>query len=334
MDGKVRNIVKNFLKGNLRCVEFAVTNACIAKCSFCGIWKQQPKVFVDKTKALEAIDKLADLGVGHMTLTGGEPLLHPDIVEFVRRASRHNINNSVLVAAPQLLSRKDTAARLADAGADMISVSFDSEDPEICARQRQIENIMGLMEDGIDAAKRAGLRLMASVLIWKGNCDRLETLFDKALALGFDFIAVNYPTFSESSTYSLGGEGIDIPHSKVKESLETVIRLKRAGRHPIINTVHSMRNILNYLDDPPTAKFPCLGGNRVLFVDWFFDVYPCMQLPDSLGKVFDMDERALSMPMCNKCNMSWYRDISVFFHGMRSAPLIFEAIASSGKYLT
>jgi MoaA/NifB/PqqE/SkfB family radical SAM enzyme len=331
MNPKVQNIVKNFLNGTLRCAEFALTNACIAKCSFCAIWKQQPKIFVDTQQALAAIDRLADLGVSHLCLTGGEPLLHPDAVALVRRVTQRKINSAVLVAAPQLLARDNMAHRLAEAGADMISISFDSADPEVMARQRQIPNLMEEMEQGVRVAKAAGLKTMASVLIWNGNRDGLDALFAKARGMGFDFIAVNYPTFSESSTYTLGGEGIEMSKDHVARALERVIALKK--QYPIINTARSMANIIRFLQDPGQARYPCLGGRRVLFVDWFFDVYPCMQLPDRLGNLFDLTSQALNMPPCNRCNMSWYRDLSAFFSGLRSLPVIWDAVTTTGKYL-
>jgi hypothetical protein len=32
--------------------------------------------------------------------------------------------------------------------------------------------------------------------------------------------------------------------------------------------------------------------------------------------------------------MSWYRDFSTFFQGLRSIPILFEAAAKTGKMLT
>ena len=60
----------------------------------------ETQVFVDKEKALLAIDKLADFGVAHITLTGGEPLMHPNIVDLVKKCTSRNIHNAVLDAAP------------------------------------------------------------------------------------------------------------------------------------------------------------------------------------------------------------------------------------------
>jgi hypothetical protein len=46
-----------------------------------------------------------------------------------------------------------------------------------------------------------------------------------------------------------------------------------------------------------------------------------------------MDEDALKRPGCNDCNMSWYRDFSMYFHGFRSLPVWIDSIAHSGNLL-
>jgi MoaA/NifB/PqqE/SkfB family radical SAM enzyme len=326
---KTKNIIGNFLRGKLRCTEFALTNACIAKCTFCNIWKQKPKVFVDREKALTAIDRLADFGVSHITLTGGEPLLHPHIIDFVARATKRRVNNAVLLAAPALLLRREMPRRLEDAGCDLVSISFDSADAEIMAASRRIPNIMDEMKKSLEALKQTGLKAMASVLIWNENHDKMEAVCREARNMGFDFISLNYPTFSHSDVYELGGEGISLPRAQVIEAMEEAIRLIQSKKYRIINSVASMRNIINYLKEPSTAKFPCFGGTRVLFVDWFFNVHPCMQLPDVLGNILTMAEKDLFRPACNDCNMSWYRDFSMLHGGLRSIPALWEAFAGN-----
>jgi MoaA/NifB/PqqE/SkfB family radical SAM enzyme len=320
-------ILKNYFQGRLKTVEFAITNACIAKCSFCDIWKQQPKVYVDKEKALTVIDRLADFGAVHITITGGEPLLHPDIVDFTARAASRNMHNAVLDAAPQLLMRNDIVKRLDDAGCNMISISFDSGDPVVMAESRKIPNIMEDMVKALEIIKKTRILTMASVLIWNDNYDKLEEVCVRAKNMGFDFISLNYPTFSKSRVYPLGGEGISLSREKVIHGLEAAIALRKTGKYGIINSPSSMRNIVNYLKDPATAKFPCLGGSHVLFVDWFFDVRPCMQLPTVLGNMLTIEEKDLNRPPCNDCNMSWYRDFSALLHGVRSLPVWIDAVS-------
>jgi MoaA/NifB/PqqE/SkfB family radical SAM enzyme len=293
MGSTVGNIIKSYFRGRLKTVEFAITNACIAKCSFCDIWKQRPKVFVDREKALAVIGRLADFGVVHITITGGEPLLHPGIVDFVAAASGRNMHNAVLDAAPRLLMRNDIVKRLEAAGCDMISISFDSGDPVIMAESRKIPNIY----------------------------DKLEEVCARVKNMGFDLISFNYPTFSKSQVYPLGGEGISLSREKVIHGLESAIALRETGTYSIINSSVSMRNIVNYLRDPASVRYPCFGGSHVFFVDWFFDVRPCMQLPYVLGNMLTMEEEDLDRLPCNDCNMSWYRDFSAMLCGIRSLPV-------------
>jgi MoaA/NifB/PqqE/SkfB family radical SAM enzyme len=334
-NAKMRNIALKYIRGRLRCAEFAVTNACTAKCSFCNIWKQQPKVFTDRERSLAAIDRLADLGVAHICFTGGEALLHPHIIEFVERASRRRMNVAMLLADPRLLTRREMTQRLEASGCDTVSISFDSGDPEQMAKSRQIPGIMDEMERAMEAVRRTSMRSMASVLIWNDIYDRMDTVCDKALSMGFDFIALNYPTFSDSDVYELGGAAISLPKERVAEALEDCIRLKREKGVPFLNLAGSMQNVADYLRDPAFARYACHGGRRVLFLDWFFRLHPCMQLPDTLGPgdIFAVQDRDLDTPPCNRCGMSWYRDLSAFFHGARSFPLIREALQDGMDYM-
>ena len=330
---KTTHIVKNYLTGNIKCAEFALTNACIAKCSFCNIWQQKPKVFVDFDLATKAINKMADLGVSHMCFTGGEALMHPHVAELVKTATDRSINSAMLLAAPSLLLRNDMVKRLEDAGNDVLSISFDSGDPEVMAQSRQIPTLIDDMKRAMELVKKTKIKTMASVLIWVNNYDKMEEVCKAATDMGYDYISLNYPTFSESATYVLGGEGINLSRENIISALEDAIQIKKDKKYRIINTSISMRNIIDYLKDPKSVKFTCYGGRHVMFVDWFFNVYPCMQLATPIGSIFDIKEKDLHLPTCNQCNMSWYRDLSVFFHGLRGVPAIIEAAMESGDFL-
>jgi MoaA/NifB/PqqE/SkfB family radical SAM enzyme len=281
---------------------------------------------VDRDKALAVIDRLADHGTVHVTITGGEPLLHPHIVDIVSRATERKMHNAVLNAAPRLLLRNDIVKRLEEAGNDMISISFDSGDPQIMAESRQIPNIMEDMAKALELISATKIKTMASVLIWNDNYDKLEEVCIRAKNMGFDFVSINYPTFSQSKVYPLGGDGINLSREQVIHGLETAIELRKTGKYGIVNTAASMKNIIRFLKDPAKVHYHCLGGTNVIFVDWFFDVHPCMQLPKVLGNILTMEEKDYQTPPCNECNMSWYRDFSAMFHGIKSVPVWFESL--------
>ena len=180
---------------------------------------------------------------------------------------------------------------LDEAGNDMISISFDSDDPKVLEESRRIPHIMRDMEDAVKRMKRTKIKSMASILIWNNNHDQMEKLFAKATDMGFDLISINYPTFSKSVIYPLGGEGISLSRELVIKSLESVIELKKQKQYAIVNSRVSMENIIRYLKDPSTVRYECLGGSRVMFVDWFCDVRPCMQLPQRTGQYPHHDKR-------------------------------------------
>lgn len=320
---KCKNIVENFKSGHIRAAQFAVTNACMARCAFCDIWRQQPKVFTDKEKTIAAIDRLAEFGVSHLIFTGGDPLNHKEMVSFVERASKHNMHTMVLNAAPRLLMRRLVKnfrpdryilEQLDDAGCDVIAASLDSGDPETMEDQRQLPNLLTEMTQAVEILKsKTKIKAAACVLIWDDNYDKIKDVCQRATDMGFDFICFNYPTFSDSEVYPLGGKWLNLSNQNVIKGIEKVIQLKKEKKYNIVNEIASMENVINYLKSPDLAKFPCYGGQLTLFVDWFFDVHPCMQVSETLGNLFSIEEKDLAREPCNACNMSWFRDLSMYY---------------------
>jgi hypothetical protein len=60
-----------------------------------------------------------------------------------------------------------------------------------------------------------------------------------------------------------------------------------------------------------------------------------MQLQKTLGNILDegMREGDLRMMPCNDCNMSWYRDLSMFMYGARSIPVLMESLGGSRNFI-
>ena len=67
--------------------EFALNNACNANCGFCNFARDTlPKErweYVERQGAFDAIDILYRQGIRYLILTGGEPTLHPDLIDII-----------------------------------------------------------------------------------------------------------------------------------------------------------------------------------------------------------------------------------------------------------
>ncbi len=64
------------------------------------------------------------LGITHFRLTGGEPLLHPQIDEMVSQIKRYPVSSVSLTTNAVLLAQH--AKQLKEAGIDSINVSLDT----------------------------------------------------------------------------------------------------------------------------------------------------------------------------------------------------------------
>jgi sulfatase maturation enzyme AslB (radical SAM superfamily) len=82
-------------------------------------------------RALEIIREMARIGTADLYLTGGEPMLRPDIVELVREAATAGIRVHIVT---KFAIDRTTAGALAEAGLYRITVSLDDLRPDVARR--------------------------------------------------------------------------------------------------------------------------------------------------------------------------------------------------------
>lgn len=100
---------------------------CNLSCAYCNEYDGH-SLPVPTPHVLRRVDRLAHLGTGIITLSGGEPLLHPDIDVVIRRIRDHGAI-ATLITNGYLLTR-DRIRRLGRAGLDHLQISIDNVDPD------------------------------------------------------------------------------------------------------------------------------------------------------------------------------------------------------------
>src|SRR5205807_3515110 len=63
---------------------------CNLACKYCNEFDDFSKPVPLETM-FQRVDKLAELGTSVITISGGEPLLHPELDDIIRRIRRHGI---------------------------------------------------------------------------------------------------------------------------------------------------------------------------------------------------------------------------------------------------
>ncbi len=100
---------------------------CNLSCTYCNEFDSFSKP-VPTAEMLHRIDRLAALGTAIITISGGEPLLHPDLDELIRRI-RHDGVLAGLITNGYLLT-PERIARLNRAGLDHLQISIDNVSPD------------------------------------------------------------------------------------------------------------------------------------------------------------------------------------------------------------
>ncbi len=100
---------------------------CNLSCTYCNEYDDFSKP-VDKEIIKQRLDRLAALGTAVVTMSGGEPILHPDLDELIAHVRSHGmiagmITNGYLLTA-------DRIQRLNRAGLDHMQISIDNVMPD------------------------------------------------------------------------------------------------------------------------------------------------------------------------------------------------------------
>lgn len=156
-------------------VRIAVTSACDLRCIYChregegenGCTRDDRASQMTKEEISELIGVFAELGIKTIKITGGEPLLRPDLLDIIRSIPPH-IESSLTTNGTHLA---ELAPQLKAAGLSRVNVSLDTMNRETYKKITGRDKLKDVL-DGIDAALAAGLTpVKLNMVILKGMND-------------------------------------------------------------------------------------------------------------------------------------------------------------------
>ncbi len=173
-------------------LRISLTDRCSLRCTYCmpaeGVpWLAKPSML--STDELVRVAAVAvGLGVREIRLTGGEPLLRPDVVDVVRRLARLAGPSG----APEVsmttngLRMPTLAGDLRAAGLARVNVSVDTLDPERFARLTRRDKLADVLA-GLAAAADAGFDpIKLNAVVMRGvNDDEVVDLVRFAVRHGY-----------------------------------------------------------------------------------------------------------------------------------------------------
>ncbi|MCL5960847.1 MAG: GTP 3',8-cyclase MoaA [Chloroflexi bacterium] len=158
----------------------SITDRCNLRCLYCmpptGVSMRPHEEMLRYEEILQVVRAASELGVTKIRVTGGEPLVRLDIVDFIARMSRiPGIDDLSMTTNGMLLQKY--AGDLAKAGLKRVNISLDTLRPDKFERITRLGKIEWVLA-GIEAAQKAGLKpvKLNSVVIRGFNDDEITDL--------------------------------------------------------------------------------------------------------------------------------------------------------------
>jgi MoaA/NifB/PqqE/SkfB family radical SAM enzyme len=286
-----------------------VVRSCNSRCVYCDHWTLPAGSDPTTTEIQNLIDSLHRLGVRHINLTGGEPLLRSDIPTLIEYA--HTRDMIVCLLTNGLLLPR-MADALLQAEIDAIILSLDSVIPAELAATRGVP--FESVEKGFRALvaikqERPETFVSLTSVITRVNLASLGALVEYAGQYGVGVQFSPYHHFDPALPDELTPDN----PAAVRAAIAQLLAARSAG-HLVLDSPRFLEHFPDFfLARSVPDRFHCLAGYVAVFVDVDLHVRPCWmmapvgdlrQLPlDAIwyGAQFQEARQRIRMLRCRKC---------------------------------
>jgi len=239
-----------------------ITSYCNHACQMCNIWKNP--VMMDYEDAIRILDISAEMGVFMVNITGGEPLLHPKLIEIIDYAAKLQFLTTLNTNGTLPMKYFE---RLAATDLDSMTISFHSLNPEkyekLTGSKAPLEKVIRTIEY---MRENSDIHIALKYVITSYNSGETDEILQFAESKGV-FAEIHpvmvSPTDRETSTNdrNLIPEKIEL-----LEAIEKVIQFKqkKSATNESVNFYEFCRRAI----ETGSCKWNCKAGER------FFTVFP------------------------------------------------------------
>src|SRR6202789_707474 len=159
---------------------------CNCRCLMCDIWQREDGKELDLVDFKRQRDSIEALGVEHIVLTGGEPLLHRNFEGLCRGLKESGVRITLLTTGLLLAKRAEVVAEYLDE----VIVSLDGPE-EVHDQVRRVKGAFRLIGDGVVAVRRhaPALPIRGRSTVQKANHHLLRQTVAGAKRLGLSSIS-------------------------------------------------------------------------------------------------------------------------------------------------
>lgn len=262
-------------------LRLSVTELCNLRCRYCmpedGVFKKRHEDMLSYEEMVMAVRAAASLGVTKLRITGGEPLVKPDIVPLCHAFSEiEGIRELCLTTNGTLLPK--LAAPLREAGVKRLNISLDTLDE---SKYRRITRRGNLSEarQGIESALLEGFEKIKinAVLIGGFNDDEIPALAELTRHYPIDVRFIELMPMYDSGDF---GPEAFIPYTVVTEKLPELEPVAADGGVAKLYHLPGAQGNIGLIS-PVSAHF-CAACNRIrITADG--NIKPCLHSSEEIS---------------------------------------------------
>lgn len=251
-------------------IQFQYNYVCNFKCEHCSVKHFQGKNDARKFTIADVreLSRQADeLGLAHLVITGGEPLVFKDFDELVEAIDPQKFyitsdTNGWLLDA-------ERAKHLKSIGVDKIQLSLDSLDAAEHDAFRHAPGSHARAMKAIDAALDAGLNIILSTVLTHQRVRSDEFL--------------EYLEFAKSK-----GIGTFVTYAKPVGAWEgNFDALVNRDDMKYVEELGRTYNVFTHLTPSYGLDLGCIAVKRMISITQYGDVMPCPYMQTSIGNIFE-----------------------------------------------
>jgi len=285
-----------------RLIFWETTAGCNLRCTHCRRIDVADDLLPEDLSTAESkglIDQIVAFCNPILILSGGEPLIRPDIFEIAEHAVARGLR--VALATNGTLIDESMAQRIVDVGIRRVAVSLDGATAETHDTFRALPGSFAQALQGIEHLRARGMSLQVNTTVARHNIDELPHILDLALSLGADalhiFLLVPVGCGVEIADEQMisARQYEEVLNWLYDKDQEGLLELK-ATCAPHYFRIVRQRTAAAKRQSPPSQKRQrasdlhamtkgCLAGTGVCFISHKGEVFPCGYLPLPAGSV-------------------------------------------------
>ena len=205
-------------------ISWNLTSRCNLRCKHCYIdasTAMPGELTTDEV--LRVVDEIADVNYeAILILTGGEPLLRPDLDQVVARAAGRGL--TVVLGTNGTMLTVDRAHRLAECGLAGVGISVDSLVPSAHDEFRGVKGAWSETVKGIESAGQAGLDVQIQMTLTRENLPELNEVIEFSRGAGARVMTVFFLVCTGR------GQGlVDLTPDEYEQALKQLVDMEQNG---------------------------------------------------------------------------------------------------------